>query len=43
MRIKSTARTVQKAGLLETSEEILISNTHSMISISEAGILQHLE
>ena len=41
--VKSTARIVQKAGRLKTSEEILISNTHSTISILEAGILQHLE
>ena len=40
---KSTAKTVQKAGQLKTSEEIFILDTHSMISILEAGILQHLE
>lgn len=43
MCTKSTAKIVQKAGLLKTSEEIFILDTHSMISILEAGILQHLE
>lgn len=43
MCTKSMARIVQKASLLETSEDIIISDTHSTISISEAGILRHLE
>lgn len=32
-----------KSSPLRVSEEILISDTHGTISISEAGILQHLE
>lgn len=43
MGTQSAARTVQKAGPLRASEEILTSDTHGTISISEAGILQHLE
>lgn len=35
---KSTAKIVQKGGSPKTSEEIFILDTHSMISILEAGI-----